>query len=154
VFSRSWQLVAHWDDLARPGDFVPVMVVDEPIVVTHAHDGALRAFYNVCRHRAGQVALTRGNRRALQCQYHGWTYGLGGNLRTAPEMDATIDFNPADFGLIPVRAERWGPFVFVNLDDGAPSLAETLATIPDDRQLSGGLPHPDRSPCSVPRDRL
>jgi choline monooxygenase len=137
VFGRSWQLVAHWDDLARPGDFVPVTVVDEPIVVTHGHDGVLRAFYNVCRHRAGQVALTRGNRRALQCQYHGWTYDLDGRLRAAPEMEATLDFDAADFGLMPVRVERWGPFVFVNLDDQAPSLTDTLAAIPDEVARAG-----------------
>src|SRR5438045_9046882 len=66
---------------------MPVMVVDEPIVVTHALDGQLHAFYNVCRHRAGQVARTRGNPKSLQCQYHGWTYGLDGALRACPEMD-------------------------------------------------------------------
>ena len=69
VFGATWQLVARTDELQRVGDFVPVTVLDEPVVITHGHDGVLRAFYNVCRHRAGQVALTRGNRKALQCQY-------------------------------------------------------------------------------------
>ena len=110
IFGRTWQLVAHWDDLSRPGDFVPVTVLDEPVVITHGHDGVLRAFYNVCRHRAGQVALTRGNRRALQCQYHGWTYSLDGSLRTAPEMEDTEDFDPTCFGLRPVaRRSTSGP---------------------------------------------
>ena len=76
IFGRTWQLVARTDELQRVGDFVPVTVLDEPIVVTHGIDGELRAFYNVCRHRAGQVALSRGNRKSLQCRYHGWTYGL------------------------------------------------------------------------------
>ncbi len=52
-----------------------------------AADGVLRGFYNVCRHRAGQVALSKGNRRSLQCRYHGWTYGLDGTLRACPEME-------------------------------------------------------------------
>jgi choline monooxygenase len=137
IFGRTWQLVAHWDDLAREGDFVPVTVLDEPIVITHGHDGVLRAFYNVCRHRAGQVALTRGNRRALQCQYHGWTYGLDGALRTAPEMEDTEDFDPACFGLHAVRVDRFGPFVFVNLDDRAPPLADFLGAIPDEVARAG-----------------
>ena len=137
IFCRTWQLVAHWSDLSRPGDFAPVTVLDEPIVLTHGHDGVLRAFYNVCRHRAGQVALTRGNRRALQCQYHGWTYGLDGTLRTAPEMDATEDFDPACFGLRPVRVERFGPFVFVNLDADAPGLSDVLGVIPGEVTRAG-----------------
>jgi choline monooxygenase len=137
IFARTWQLVAHWDDLARPGDFVPVSVLDEPIVVVHGTDGRLRAFYNVCRHRAGQVALTRGNRRALQCRYHGWTYALDGSLRTAPEMEQTSGFDPADFGLQPVRVDRFGPFVFVNLDDDAPDLASVLGGIPAEVAAAG-----------------
>ena len=138
IFGRTWQLVAHWDDLARPGDFVPVTVLDEPLVITHGSDDVLRGFYNVCRHRAGQVALTRGNRKALQCQDpHGWTYGLDGALRTAPEMEETADFDPALFGLEPVRVERWGPFVFVNLDAGAPSLSDVLGDIPTEVAKAG-----------------
>lgn len=137
VFGRTWQLVAHWSDLARQGDFVPVTVLDEPVVLVHGTDGVLRAFYNVCRHRAGQVALARGNRRSLQCRYHGWTYGLDGSLRAAPEMEGTEDFDPACFGLRPVRVERWGPFVFVNLDEGAPDLASVLGAIPDEVAAAG-----------------
>ncbi|MGI8657659.1 MAG: aromatic ring-hydroxylating oxygenase subunit alpha, partial [Candidatus Limnocylindria bacterium] len=76
VFGSTWQLAARADELRRIGDFIPVTVLDEPIVITHGLDGELKAFYNVCRHRAGQVALTKGNRKSLQCRYHGWTYGL------------------------------------------------------------------------------
>ncbi len=129
IFGRSWQLVARTDELARVGDFVPVTVVDEPIVITHGTDGRLRAFYNVCRHRAGQVALTRGNRKSLQCRYHGWTYGLDGRLRACPEMEDTQDFNKDDIGLEPVRVDRWGPFVFVCLDPEAPPLADVMGSI-------------------------
>jgi len=64
------------NELARVGDFKPATILDEPILLTHAQDGKLRGFYNVCRHRAALVATTRGNRRSLQCGYHGWVYGL------------------------------------------------------------------------------
>ena len=130
IFGRSWQLVARTDDLKRPGDFVPVTIVDEPLVIVRDLDAGLRGFYNVCRHRAGQVALTRGNRKSLQCRYHGWTYGLDGALRAAPEMDGSEGFDRADFGLVPVRVETWGPFVFANLDDDAPPLRTVLGDIP------------------------
>ena len=137
VFGRTWQLVARTDELQRVGDFVPATVLDEPIVITHGLEGQLRAFYNVCRHRAGQVALSRGNRKSLQCRYHGWTYGLDGALRACPEMEETEDFDKADFGLVPVRVETWGPFVFVNLWDEAPPLAEMLGAIPSEVAAAG-----------------
>src|SRR4051812_17449917 len=130
IFGRTWQLVARLDDLARPGDFVPATILDEPIVITHGTDGVLRGFYNVCRHRAGQVALSKGNRKSLQCRYHGWTYGLDGSLRACPEMEDTENFDKADFGLLPVRVERWGPFVFANLNADAPALLDTMDSIP------------------------
>ena len=137
IFGRTWQLVARIDDLARPGDFVPATIIDEPIVITHGTDGALRAFYNVCRHRAGQVALSKGNRKSLQCRYHGWTYGLDGTLRACPEMDGTQDFRKEDFGLLPVRVDRWGPFVFANLDADAPPLREVMGEIPAEVAAAG-----------------
>ncbi len=137
IFGRTWQLVARADELQRVGDFVPVTVLDEPIVLTHGLDGELRGFYNVCRHRAGQVALTRGNRKSLQCRYHGWTYGLDGCLRAAPEMEATEGFSKDDFGLVPVRVDRWGPFVFVNLDPSAPPLADVMGAIPAEVAAAG-----------------
>ncbi len=129
IFGRTWQLVARGDELARVGDFVPATIIDEPIVITRGLDGKLRGFYNVCRHRAGQVALSRGNRKSLQCRYHGWTYGLDGCLRAAPEMEATEDFRKEDLGLLPIRVEAWGPFVFANLDAEAPTLAEVMGVI-------------------------
>src|SRR5487761_849033 len=82
IFYRTWQLVAHMSELARPGDFKPVSIIDEPILLTHAQDGKLRGFYNVCRHRAAQVVTTRGNRKSLQCGYHGWVSGLNARCRS------------------------------------------------------------------------
>ena len=137
VFGRTWQLVSRTDELQRVGDFVPVNVLDEPIVITRGLEGELRAFYNVCRHRAGQVALSKGNRKSLQCRYHGWTYGLDGCLRAAPEMEETEGFDKADFGLVPVRVEAWGPFVFVNLSDEAPPLLDVLGAIPAEVAAAG-----------------
>ena len=137
VFGRTWQLVARGDELARVGDFVPATVLDEPIVITRGLDGELRGFYNVCRHRAGQVALSRGNRKSLQCRYHGWTYGLDGCLRAAPEMEGTEGFLKEDFGLLPIRVEAWGPFVFANLDPDAPPLLDVMGAIPADVARAG-----------------
>jgi choline monooxygenase len=137
IFGRTWQLVARLDDLARPGDFVPATIIDEPIVITHGTDGVLRGFYNVCRHRAGQVALSKGNRKSLQCRYHGWTYGLDGALRACPEMEGTENFRKEDFGLLPVRVDRWGPFVFANLDPDAAPLLEMMGSIPAEVARAG-----------------
>src|SRR2546430_11027593 len=132
IFARTWQLVAHISELARPGDFKPTNIIDEPILLTHAQDGKLHGFYNVSRHRAAQVVTTRGNRKSLQCGYHGWVYGLDGRLQTAREMEGTENFDKADFGLVPIRVDTLGPFVFANLDPNAKPLADWIGAIPDE----------------------
>jgi len=137
IFGRTWQLVAHADDLARPGPSLPPPTLDEPILLTHTLSGELRGFYNVCRHRAAQVVTSRGNRRSLQCGYHGWVYGLDGRLQAAREMEGTEDFDLADFGLVPIRVESLGPFVFANLDPAATPLADWIGAIPAEISAAG-----------------
>src|SRR6202163_2348252 len=137
IFYCTWQLVAHMSELARVGDFKPASILDEPILLTHAQDGKLRGFYNVCRHRAAQVVTTRGNRKSLQCGYHGWVYGLDGKLQVAREMEGTEDFDKSDFGLVPIRVDTLGPFVFANLDPDAAPLADWIGVVPDEIKSAG-----------------
>jgi choline monooxygenase len=132
VFNATWQYATSLDMLKHPGSFVAVDVLGTPVVVTRGTDGVVRAFYNICRHRAGVVAKGFGNRKSLQCQYHGWLYGLDGTLKNAPEMEGTQNFDPCDFSLMPIRTATWGNFVFVNLDGNAPDLLTVLGKIPQE----------------------
>src|SRR5258708_9028337 len=58
IFYRTWQLVAHMSELARVGDFKPATILDEPILLTHAQDRKLPAFYTLCAHLAPQACTT------------------------------------------------------------------------------------------------
>jgi choline monooxygenase len=129
IFRRTWQFACALELLALPGNFVAVDLAGVPIVVLRDRESILRAFYNVCRHRAGRVACGAGNRKSLQCAYHGWVYDLDGALRRAPEFEGVEDFRREDFGLVPVRIETWGPFAFVNLDGSAPPMSEWMGEI-------------------------
>ena len=128
VFARTWQLVARADEFQTTGDYVTGAIAGEPIVVVK--DGStLRAFFNVCRHHAAQVATDPcGNVRALHCPYHGWTYNLDGSLRSASQFEG-VDLSGPEFGLQPVRVEVWHGWVFVCLDPQAPGLAEAHADV-------------------------
>src|SRR5215831_1833154 len=63
VFSRTWQLVGRIEQVAALGDYFTTTVADEPILVVRGQGEKLRAFSNVCRHRAGPVAAGNGNRK-------------------------------------------------------------------------------------------
>jgi choline monooxygenase len=127
VFGRTWQVVARTEQLAAPGSFVTADLAGEPLVVVRGSDNQLRAFYNVCRHHAAAVVSEEcGKAKIFRCPYHGWSYGLDGSLKGAPEFEGVCGFDRAQNGLLPVRVESWEPSVFVNLDQNVPSLTDFL----------------------------
>jgi choline monooxygenase len=137
VFGNSWQLVGRADQLAAPGSFVTADLAGEPILVVRGDDGELRAFYNVCRHRAACVVNEPAGRATrLRCRYHGWTYDLAGRLRGVPEFEGVAEFRREDNGLPSVAVAAWGPFVWVHLGPNPPPLTEFLAPF---IQRSAGL---------------
>ena len=127
VFSKAWQMIGRIDQVEKAGQFVSAFVAGEPVVAVRGNDGVLRAFYNVCRHHAAAVVTEPcGQAQLLHCPYHGWNYGLDGSLKGMPEFDGVKNFERQQNGLVPVRAEIWEKFVFVNLDPHAESLASFL----------------------------
>ncbi len=127
IFRREWICVARVDQLARPGDYRCVDLVDQPIVVTRGRDGELHAFSRVCLHRAMPVAEGAGNVTRFVCPYHHWTYELDGRLRSAPMMEGAEGFEPARCRLPALRTEVWQGFVFATADPDASALAPRLA---------------------------
>lgn len=127
VFGGTWQMVARTAQLENPGDFITTEVGGEPIVVVRAADKSLRAFYNVCRHHAAAVVTQScGNANIFRCPYHGWSYGTDGALKGVPEFEGVCNFDRAKNGLVPIRVEAWEKFVFINLNEKAPSLQNHL----------------------------
>lgn len=116
VFARDWQLVGHASQLSATGDHVVTEIAGVPVIVVRGDDGELRGMHNICRHRAGPLALCDGRgARALRCRYHGWTYALDGQLRSAPEMADAAGFDAAQVRLEPVQVEVWRGLVFAAL---------------------------------------
>jgi choline monooxygenase len=122
IFRRTWQPIGRVADVRAAGTFFTAAIDDAPIVVTRDGSGILRAFHNVCRHRAGPVAVGNGARKSLTCKYHGWTYALDGKLVTTPELGEVKNFEKACHGLRPVQVATFGPIVFANLDPDAEPL--------------------------------
>jgi choline monooxygenase len=131
IFARSWLLIAHDSQLKSPGSYVAVSVAGYPLIAVRGEDGAVRAFHNVCRHRAGPLAEDGQGRcdGALVCRYHGWRYALDGRLANARDFGPAEGFDPRAFGLFALRCEIWRGFIFVNMDAEARSLAVSLAPL-------------------------
>ena len=128
VFTRSWQVAARLDQVQDAGSYVTCeLPAGEPIVVVRGADLVLRAFFNVCRHHAAAVVSEpSGHARVLRCPYHGWTYGLDGELKGTPDFAGVCDFDRAGSGLVPIDVDTWQGWVFVRVDREGPSLPEFL----------------------------
>ena len=111
----TWQFVAREDQLREPGDFVSGRLLDAPWVVVRGEDRELRAFFNVCRHHAAEIASGSGCTKSLTCPYHGWRYGLDGSLQSAPRLGPAQEFDRASYALVPMPVTTLGPFVAIQL---------------------------------------
>jgi choline monooxygenase len=132
VFARGWQLAAHGTQLGAAGDHVVGEIAGTPVLVVRGEDNVLRAFHNVCRHRAGPLATANGrNAKTLRCRYHGWTYALDGRLHAAPEMGDARGFETGAISLPEARVREWQGLVFVALADGAPDFDQVVDGIVD-----------------------
>jgi len=138
VFGRSWQAVGRTDQVAAAGHYLTAEVGGEPVLVVRGRDGALRAFFNVCRHHAAAVCTEeQGSAESLRCPYHGWTYALDGALRGTPDFDGVKGFDRAGNGLVPMAVDVWEQFVFVRVDPEGPSLPEFLGPLAAQAQPLG-----------------
>lgn len=139
IFHRTWQYACHVSLLAAPGDYFVRDIGDQSVVVLRQNDGELRAFHNVCQHRAHRLVEGRSpldgrgqSPGVVICPYHGWTYELGGDLKHAPNSDRVAGFDKAAICLSPVRLDSLCGFVFVNLDPDARPMAEVYAGLEDE----------------------
>ena len=129
IIAKTWQWVCHVEKLPDPGSYVTIEIAGQPIAIVRDREGALRAFYNVCKHRAHELLSGEGNITRIMCPYHAWVYKLDGQLVRAPHTETLEDFQPKDICLDEVQVEEFCGFVYVNLDRSAPPL----------RDLSGDL---------------
>ena len=129
LFEPSWQVVCHASELATPGDFVSFEFFGRRGFVVRDGEERLRAFHNVCAHRAHAVVSGDRGRcgKFLTCLYHGWTYHLDGRNRSVSAPDTFPKFDRSKYGLKPIELEVFMGMVFVRFRGGEPSVAERMA---------------------------
>ena len=130
LFSSFWQFACHKSELPQTGDTHTLEVGNNPLLLVRDQQ-QINAFYNVCKHRGGPVAVKKGTTSVLQCQYHGWTYLLDGSLRGVPHFRKVDLFDKKDFGLEPVTMQSWEDLLFVSLNDDIKPVSTYLDGIAD-----------------------
>ena len=131
IWRKTWNFIGSADQIRNKGDYFTLNFAGVPTIVLRDHDSKIRAFANTCRHRGSELLEGKGNCKLIVCPYHSWTYDLSGNLRGTPEMDKTLNFNKADYGLIPIAIDTWGNFLFINFDKNPEPLKKHLGDLPE-----------------------
>ena len=140
IFSREWLCVAHVNEVPNVGDYLPLTVLNEPVVVVRDEKLNVRVLSAICRHRGHPLVggvvenphpgrCMNGSR--LICPYHNWVYGLDGRLLGAPSMSETTPVSVLrDKTHLPeIRSEIFHGLIFLNFHDDSPPLAPSLAKL-------------------------
>ena len=131
IFGKTWCYAGHISQLQGSGSYFTVDIAEQPLIILQNKVGELRAFFNVCTHRAGPVAIGSGKCTRLTCLYHAWSFDLEGNLRGTPDMEIAENFDCSNHALTAVKVDTWGPFIFVNLDPNCEPLGVQLGELPE-----------------------
>ena len=130
IFFRSWLMVGHRSQAARPGDYFTLTLCDQNIFIMHGEDGRLRGFYNVCPHRAHELLPEKsGHAKSIVCPYHAWVFDTDGRLRSARGTEKLEVFNKDDACIPQLQVEVFCGFVFINMDTEAPPMANVYPDV-------------------------
>ena len=131
-FLRRWQWVGHVSDVSEPGQFITADIGRDNVFVIRDKGGALRAFKNVCRHRASRILSGTGQcRGVIRCPYHGWTYRLDGSLMAIPQAENFPDIDRSAFGLHEVSLDEFHGLLFVRMIGDGPAVADQFGDSAD-----------------------
>jgi phenylpropionate dioxygenase-like ring-hydroxylating dioxygenase large terminal subunit len=130
VWKKAWQMACREEELAEVGDHVVYDVAGLSFLVVRSAPGEIKAFYNACLHRGRQLRETDGRVGELRCAFHGWCWGLDGQLKEVPCQWDFPDVTPARYRLPEVKVGRWGGFVFINPDPNCEPLETYLGDLP------------------------
>lgn len=131
LFYADWMLFCHESLVEKPGQYVAFTLAGRPIVVLRGKDNQLKAFHNVCRHRASQV-LKEGHSKTevLRCMYHGWVYDTDGKLCKTPGFGGDEKSLCERTSLFPVHVRSIAGLVFICMGEKAPSFHKSLGDLP------------------------
>ncbi len=129
LFLRNWLFVAHVSDIPNSGDYQCFAMGNERAVVVRDQQGQVRAFHNLCRHRASRVvADDKGHcGKSFICPFHGWSYNLDGSLKNIPKAASFAQLDRQEYGLKTIDCEVWQGMIFVRFGGDGASIAVLFA---------------------------
>ncbi|MCJ8156094.1 SRPBCC family protein [Sphingomonas sp. LaA6.9] len=141
LWPHTWQMACRLETIPNVGDWIEYNNLGKSVIVVRTSEG-VKAFHNACRHRG--VPLTEGGHgncktKGFICPFHGWRWNMDGKntFVYGRHMFSEGQLDEADLALRACRVETWGGCAFINLDDNAPSLRESIGPVADRLEAHG-----------------
>ena len=131
IFNHGWHFVGREDELPNPGDFLTYDGIGGPAIIIRNESKEINAFFNTCRHRGMRLLEGSGSIKHIVCPYHSWVYSCEGTLVRTPGMKGVHNFEKESYGLLPLKLDSWGGFLFIRYSDDGPELKDWLGDMPD-----------------------
>ncbi len=133
LWPHVWQMACRIEQIPEIGDWIEYKILDKTVIIVRSKDG-IKAFHNACRHRGVPIAQGgHGNckREGFICPFHGWRWNTEGKntFVYGKHMFSEQQLDQADLALRPCRLELEMGCVFINFDDEAPGLRESLGPL-------------------------
>lgn len=141
VLGQTWQFAGHVSQVSNAGDYFTFEIAGENLFAIRTRQGEIKAYYNVCQHRAHELLRDNGNTKLIVCPYHAWTYELTGQLRAGPNVKVIPNFKASEICLAEIKIEEFCGFLFANLDPDAEPMETWFPGVRD--QLSAFVPNID-----------
>jgi len=134
MWTKVWLLLGRADEIPEPGDYQMEEVGPESIIMVRQQDGGIKAFFNVCQHRAARLVFNEVDSvEAFICPYHGWRFELDGELTYARDAEDFPEGDPCGkMNLVEIPCDTFAGFIWVNMDPDCVSLQEYLGPVWDD----------------------
>ena len=116
AFRRIPILACLTQDIPEPGDKLLFDALGPEILLVRSQSRAVRAFLNICPHRAARVVTECDSRKRMTCRFHGWTFDLDGKLIGLPGKEGFAGMDREERGLIELPVAEWGGMIFVRAD--------------------------------------
>lgn len=118
VFGRAWLCMGRVEQLPEADSFMvkEIEVCGAIALITRDRADRIRAFHNVCSHRANMlVHEPAGKGSRFFCKYHNWGYRNDGECIGVPDRANFFDLDLKKCGLTPIACEVWEGWIFINL---------------------------------------
>ncbi|MEE2732024.1 MAG: aromatic ring-hydroxylating dioxygenase subunit alpha [Pseudomonadota bacterium] len=128
LWKKTWQFACREEHIPEVGDYYVYDLEHYSFIITRVAENDIRAYYNACLHRGTKLRAsgTEGCASEFRCPFHGWSWNIDG---TSKNVVCDWDFPHVErksMCLPQARVETLGGFVFVNMDENAPTLAEYI----------------------------